>query len=104
MKEPGQPTDPDTKDLSHLLRESMPLPTLPPGFGPAVWARIRALGGPANGSEILRWLFGGWLSPALLAVLFAVGLWHGLVSGREQARQDSERRYVLSLVPESSPF
>jgi hypothetical protein len=91
-------------DLKALLKESLGDGGLPAGFHTAVWTRIRAAGNELGWREVVAWLFRPRWSVALLVLLFAAGTWRGLKTGHAEALQASERRYVLALEPESSPF
>jgi hypothetical protein len=90
--------------LATLLRQTLVEGGLPPGFHTAVWARIRAGGSDVGWREVVAWLFRPRWSVALLVVLFAAGVWRGWKAGHQEALHASERRYVLALEPESSPF
>lgn len=90
--------------LTALLKQALDGGGLPPGFHTAVWARIRAGGSDVGWREVVAWLFRPRWSVALLVVLFAAGVWRGWKAGHQEALHASERRYVLALEPESSPF
>lgn len=90
--------------LTELLKKTLAEGDLPPGFHAAVWARIRAAGSDVGWREVVAWLFRPRWSIALLILLFATGVWRGWKTGHQEALHASERRYVLALEPESSPF
>lgn len=94
----------ETGPMAALLKDAFREGVLPPGFHTAVWARIRAAGNEVGWREVVSWLFRPRWSVALLVVVFAMGVWRGWMTGHEEAQHASERRYVLALEPESSPF
>lgn len=90
--------------LTTLLKATLVEGGLPPGFHTAVWARIRAAGSEVGWREVVTWLFRPRWSMALLVIVFAIGIWRGWNTGHTEALHASERRYVLTLEPECSPF
>lgn len=90
--------------LTALLKATLDAGGLPPGFHTAVWARVRAAGSEVGWREVVTWLFRPRWSVALLVIVFALGIWRGWSTGQAEALRASERRYVLTLEPESSPF
>lgn len=98
--------DPHDDSLHALLHDARPPATLPPGFGAAVWQRLRRAESSAVPAAPTSWLEGlleRWLQPRLamagLAVLMLAGGLTGLASGSSAARQLALQRYLSAVSP-----
>jgi hypothetical protein len=90
--------------LGRVLEQALVPVPVPAGFMGSVWRRVRGDAGEAGWREMLAWLFRpGWVAASLVVLLLA-GLWHGVRGGQEDRRMAAERRYVMAVEPEASPF
>ncbi len=91
-------------ELGRMLEQTLEPVPVPAGFMSSVWRRVRGDAGEVGWRELLGWLFRPGWAVASLAVLLAAGLWHGIRDGQEDRRMAAERRYVMAVEPEASPF
>lgn len=92
------------RELGRVLERALDPVALPLGFMGSVWRRVRGDVEEVGWRELLGWLFRpGWVVVTLGGLLVA-GMWHGIREGQEDRRMAAERRYVISVEPEASPF
>jgi hypothetical protein len=111
MKTPN-PSDSE-RQLSELLQEWKPQPSLPPRFQERVWKqidRVEASKSPTSLAAILRWIDAAFRRPALATAYVAVLLFVGLGAGYWQAQGKSAQAesklralYVQSVDPYQAP-
>jgi len=94
--------------LSTVLRESRPMPALPPRFQENVWQRIQRSDQPAAVRARFNWLdtLATWilrpqLAFAVAAVLVVTGVGLGWNSGEQLARSEAQARYLATVAPNS---
>jgi hypothetical protein len=97
---------PDDSKLRALLRESRPMPDLPPGFQDAVWRRIESADARAVAQPFPDWLdlLAAWfLRPgrafATASVILVLGLSLGIVQGASRGKDLAKARYLDSVSP-----
>ncbi len=94
-------------ELSTLLRQSQPAPSLPPGFQEAVWQRIdrakedhdRAVANYGFLVRLAETLLRPRFAVATLSAILAFGLLAGAWAGQGHALTAARARYVASVVP-----
>ena len=99
----GDPRERDV-ELGRVLEQALGPVPVPAGFVSAVWRRARGDAGEVGWCELLGWLFRPGWAMASLVILLVAGLWHGIREGQEDRRMAAERRYVVAVEPEASPF
>ena len=101
------------RQLSELLQEWKPQPSLPPRFQERVWKQIdRAVASkpPTSLAAIMRWIDAAFRRPALatadVAVLLFIGLGAGYWQAQDKTAQTETRMralYVQSVDPYQAP-
>lgn len=91
--------------LSALLRQSRVTPSLPPRFQENVWRRVEDAEARAKSVSWLDVFAVLVLRPrftyATVAALVLAGVLLGARQGTQQARQDSQARYIALVAPNS---
>jgi hypothetical protein len=97
---------PDDAKLRALLRESHPVPDLPPGFENAVWRRIErvetlTMSRPAADwlNRLAQWFLRPGRAFATAAVMLVLGISLGIVEGATQGKDLAKSRYLDSVSP-----
>ena len=94
----------DNSNLSTLLRQSLPLPPLPPRFQPNVWRRIEAAEAPPAAwlDSLAAWILRPRFAAAAAAVLMLAGVFTGTLEGRQLARHDAQMNYLAAVAPHAA--
>ena len=92
--------------LRRVVRQSRPIPALPPRFQESVWRRIERddietgyLRSPLRLERWVAWLLRPRLAIAAAALLVLLGGVMGVVDGTAEARQAARDQYVASVAP-----